>query len=100
MRKFKHGEPEPGCGDVCCLRLDGLSVNFESEDVLENVSFHLHCGEIVALIGPNGAGKSTLFRSILGQIPYKGNISFTPAGGPAVRLADGKVTGGPRPLIG
>ncbi len=45
--------------------------------------------EIVALIGPNGAGKSTLFRSILGQMPYSGTITFSPAGGPAVRLSDG-----------
>ena len=100
MRKLKHGCKTESCSDSCCLKVDGLTVKFESEDVLENVSFHLHCGEIVALIGPNGAGKSTLFRSILGQIPYKGNITFAPAGGPAIRLADGLTTGGPRPLIG
>ena len=56
--------------------------------------------EITALIGPNGAGKSTLFRSILGQLPYSGSITFAPAGGPAIRLADGTVMGGTRPLIG
>ena len=64
------------------------------------MSFHLHCGEIAALIGPNGAGKSTLFRSILGQTAYRGKITFSPAGGPAIRLADGAVTGGTRPLVG
>ena len=100
MRILKHGSCGTGCGDSCCLKLEGLTVNFESEDVLEDVSFHLHCGEIAALIGPNGAGKSTLFRSILNQIPYKGNITFSPAGGPAIRLADGTVTGGTRPLVG
>ena len=100
MRILKHGDCRSGCGDSCCLKLEGLTVNFEAEDVLEDVSFHLHCGEIAALIGPNGAGKSTLFRSILGQIPYKGNITFAPAGGPAIRLADGTVMGGSRPLVG
>ena len=80
MRKIKHGKLAAGCADSCCLRLDGLSVNLEGDSILEQVSFHLHCGEIVALIGPNGAGKSSLFRSILGQMPYSGSITFSPAG--------------------
>ena len=100
MRKIKHGKMSGSCADSCCLKLDGLSVNLEGDSILEDVSFHLHCGEIVALIGPNGAGKSSLFRSILGQMPYRGNITFAPAGGPAIRLADGTVTGGSRPLVG
>ena len=100
MRKMKHGKLASGCADACCLKLDGLSVNLEGDQILEDVSFHLHCGEIAALIGPNGAGKSTLFRSILGQTIYKGNITFSPAGGPAIRLADGAVVGGSRPLVG
>lgn len=94
MRKFKHGKLSGGCADSCCLKLEGLSVSMEGDQILEDVSFHLHCGEIVALIGPNGAGKSTLFRSILGQTPYKGSITFSPAGGPAIRLADGAAAGG------
>jgi len=100
MRIVKHGKLAPGCRDICCLELKDLSVNLQGDSILEDVSFHLHCGEIVALIGPNGAGKSSLFRSILGQMPYKGNIVFSPAGGPAIRLADGTVTGGKRPLVG
>ena len=100
MRKIKHGKLAAGCADACCLKLEGLSVRLEGDSILEDVSFHLHCGEIVALIGPNGAGKSTLFRSILGQMGYKGSITFAPAGGPAIRLADGTVTGGTRPLVG
>jgi len=100
MRKMKHGKLAAGCADSCCLRLDNLSVKMEGDSILEDVSFHLHCGEIVALIGPNGAGKSSLFRSILGQMPYQGGITFAPAGGPAVRMADGVITGGSRPLVG
>ena len=100
MRKIKHGRLAGGCSDACCLKLEGVSVHIQGEEILEDVSFHLHCGEIVALIGPNGAGKSTLFRSILGQTPYKGSITFSPAGGPAIRLADGAAAGGTRPLVG
>ena len=100
MRKIKHGRLAPACSDICCLELKGLTVKLQGDTILDEVSFHLHCGEIMALIGPNGAGKSSLFRSILGQMPYKGKLTFTPSGGPAIRLADGTVTGGKRPLVG
>lgn len=70
MSVHKHGDSGPGCAGSCCLKVNDLGVNFGSEEVLHDVSFHLHCGEIVALIGPNGAGKSSLFRTILGQIPH------------------------------
>ena len=99
MRQIKHGKLG-GCSDSCCLKLEGVSVRLGGDDILEDVSFHLHCGEITALIGPNGAGKSTLFKSILGQMPHGGSITFSPAGGPAIRLADGGVLGGERPLVG
>ena len=59
MSVQKHEHMGPGCSGLCCLRVDKLGVNFGGEEVLQNVSFHLHCGEIVALIGPNGAGKSS-----------------------------------------
>ena len=100
MRKIKHGRLASSHSEICCLELKNLSVKLQGDTILEEVSFHLHCGEIVALIGPNGAGKSSLLRSILGQMPYKGNITFTPSGGPAIRLADGTVVGGKRPLVG
>lgn len=100
MRKIKHGKLVSGCEDTCCLKLEHLSVQLQGDSILEDVSFHLHCGEIVALIGPNGAGKSSLFRSILGQMPYKGSITFSPAGGPAIRLSDGTETRRSRPLVG
>ena len=93
MRKIKHGKMSGGCSDSCCLKLEGVSVHIQGEDILEDVSFHLHCGEITALIGPNGAGKSTLFRSVLGQLSYQGNITFSPGGGtghpPGGRDGDG-----------
>ena len=87
MRKIKHGKLAAGCADSCCLKLEGLSVQLQGERILQDVSFHLHCGEIAALIGPNGAGKSSLFRCILGQMPHQGKITFSPARGPAIPLS-------------
>lgn len=77
---MRHEGAESVCG-ACCTRLENLTVQFESEPVLKNVSLHLHCGEVTAIIGPNGAGKTTLLKAILRQIPYRGTIAFSDAVG-------------------
>lgn len=41
---------------------------------LKEVSFALRQGEIAGLFGENGAGKTTLLKSILGFLPYRGEI--------------------------
>ena len=95
MSVHRHGQAGPGCAGSCCLKVEGLGVNFGREEVLRDVSFHLHCGEIVALIGPNGAGKSSLFRTVLGQIPHTGTIEFQRAGGDHTRPLIGYVPQSP-----
>ena len=65
------------CGDSCCLQVRSLNVRAGNEQILTDVTLHVHCGELVALIGPNGAGKSTLIKAILGQTEYDGVISFS-----------------------
>ncbi len=72
----RHLDCHRGCDGRCCLRLEHLSVQAGGERILDDVSFHLHCGELIALIGPNGAGKSSLFKSILGLMDYEGRITF------------------------
>jgi ABC-2 type transport system ATP-binding protein len=42
--------------------------------VLNEISFSVSQGEILALLGPNGAGKSTTMKSITGSISYEGSI--------------------------
>lgn len=75
----RHLDCHRGCDGRCCLRVEHLRVKLEEDLILDDVSFHLHCGELIALIGPNGAGKSSLFKSILGLIPYQGTITFQSA---------------------
>ena len=45
MRQIKHGKLG-GCSDSCCLKLEDVSVRLDGDDILKQVSFHLHCGEI------------------------------------------------------
>ena len=81
MKPIKHKGNTLGCHGSCCLKVDDLTVTMGEDRILDHVSFHMHCGELIALIGPNGAGKSSLFRSILGQVSYTGSIQFQTAAG-------------------
>lgn len=56
------------------LQVKNLSVRFGNLAVLENLSFDVEKGDVLAIVGPNGAGKTVLFRALLGLIPYQGEI--------------------------
>ncbi len=51
------------------LETKGLTKAFGGLVAVDDVSFQLHKGELLALIGPNGAGKSTCFNMLMGQLP-------------------------------
>ncbi|MCP4610618.1 MAG: ABC transporter ATP-binding protein [Planctomycetes bacterium] len=54
-----------------------LVLNFGGVTALNNVSFELREGEILAIIGPNGAGKTCVLNCINGFYrPQNGNIIF------------------------
>jgi manganese/iron transport system ATP-binding protein len=46
-----------------------ISVRYNGRVALQDITFHLHEGERIAVVGPNGAGKSTLFKVISGVLP-------------------------------
>lgn len=60
------------------LEVRDLSVNFDAQNVLKDISFSVNRGEIFAIIGPNGAGKTVLFKALMGLIPYDGEIKWRP----------------------
>lgn len=51
------------------LSVDGISKAFGGVQAVEDLSFDLEAGELLAMIGPNGAGKTTCFNMLNGQIP-------------------------------
>jgi len=61
-----------------------ISARYNGRFALEDVTFHLHVGERVAVVGPNGAGKSTLFKVVAGVLqPVSGEVKIygsTPRG--------------------
>jgi len=60
------------------LSVQGLTRKFGGLTAVDNVSFDVNSGMILALIGPNGAGKSTTFNLITGVIdPTAGTVWFS-----------------------
>ena len=65
----------PKSPETCLVELCGISKSFGSKNIVSNVSFSVHRGQIVTLIGPNGAGKSTVMRLALSLLkPDEGKV--------------------------
>jgi manganese/iron transport system ATP-binding protein len=65
----KHHDDHP------ILRVDHLTIHYESGDALADVSFELPRAIRLAGLGPNGAGKSTLLKVIAGVLqPTRGSV--------------------------
>ncbi len=57
------------------LKFDRVFLDFGHQNILHDISFEVHPGEMVAVLGISGAGKSSLFRLLTGeQHPTKGNV--------------------------
>nr|MBA3949846.1 ATP-binding cassette domain-containing protein [Acidobacteriota bacterium] len=69
------------------LTLDGISISFGRDPLLQGASLQIEEGERVAIIGRNGTGKSTLLKILSGDLqPDAGSIWRAP-GSEAARLA-------------
>jgi len=85
------------------VKVENISVNYGAIKALQNVSFEIHPGEIVALIGANGAGKTTILNtvsnivpSISGKIVYEGKEITKTAPHDIVKLGISQVPEGRR----
>ncbi|MEG6511716.1 ABC transporter ATP-binding protein [Desulforamulus ruminis] len=74
------------------LKVNHIDVSYKELQVLWDVSFEVHEGELVVLLGSNGAGKTTTLNAISGLLPKdKGSIHFM--GQDITRIPGYKVAG-------
>ncbi len=59
------------------VEIDGLTVRFEHQTVLRNISLTVPRGQTLAIIGESGCGKTVLLKTIIGLIkPAEGRVVF------------------------
>jgi zinc transport system ATP-binding protein len=61
------------------LKVKDLNVLLNHQSIIENLSFEVKKGDALTILGPNGAGKSVLLKTLLGLIPYRGEIEWAKA---------------------
>jgi len=63
--------------DTAAVEVRDISFGYKGEPFLQNVSFSVNQGELVALIGANGSGKTTLLKILLGLLsPSSGTVTI------------------------
>ncbi len=56
---------------------ENLSLGYEGETIVKDLSFSVDAGMYLCIVGENGAGKSTLMKAILGlRRPLSGRVAF------------------------
>lgn len=56
------------------LSVESLQVAWRGQTCVQDLSFQVQSGELLALIGPNGAGKSTVLRALTQLLPHQGRV--------------------------
>ncbi|MFI7040582.1 ABC transporter ATP-binding protein [Microbispora rosea] len=69
------------------VRLEGVSLGYGRDAVLEDLRLDIAPGEVLVIVGPSGSGKSTVLRAIAGLLaPHAGRV-----------MAEGVPVTGPSP---
>ena len=62
------------------IEVKNLVKSFENKVIINDISFKVNDGEILAIVGFSGSGKSTVLKLISGLIPYDGGEIITSEG--------------------
>ena len=77
MNNSNSGKEHPGSSDHELVRVRDLGFCWGEKTVLDEISFTIISGQIVAILGKNGAGKTTLIKCLNRvQIPQNGKVEI------------------------
>lgn len=86
-------EPTPSSpkkiGDICKVDFDNVVFKHKSSNTnaVNGITFHVACGETVALVGPSGSGKTTLVKLLVGLYPpVSGKVLYNSIDGKEIDL--------------
>jgi phospholipid/cholesterol/gamma-HCH transport system ATP-binding protein len=69
------------------ITVEGLTMGWGDENLLEDASFEVERGEVFAILGGSGTGKSTLLRHLVGlDTPRAGTIWIEGVGAPSLEV--------------
>lgn len=57
---------------MAVIQAKNLTVRYGDHTVVDDVTFDIEKGDVVAIVGPNGSGKTTLLKALLGFVPFRG----------------------------
>ena len=60
------------------VEIKNLGVRYDDVVALEHVNLTIYDDDFIGVVGPNGGGKSTLVKAIMGVVPYRGEIEYSP----------------------
>ncbi len=63
------------------MNILNLSVTYQNNQVLKNISTEVYGGEFISLIGPNGTGKTTMIKAIANLLHAKGRVTIVSKNG-------------------
>ena len=74
-RRVNFSFPSLSKSGTIVLKVENLSHSYNSQKILDSVSFEIEKNEKIAIVAPNGIGKTTLLKLIVGKMPIqKGKI--------------------------
>ncbi|RMS52440.1 hypothetical protein ALP65_04329, partial [Pseudomonas aeruginosa] len=72
------------CATPCgpAIEFAGIDLSLGGSRILDGVRLRVEAGSVHALVGPNGGGKSSLVKTLLGQMPHRGELRLEWPGAP------------------
>ena len=61
--------------DEPLLKVEHVTINYNGEAIVRDVSFELKQGEIIGIVGESGSGKSTIIKAIMGLLGEEGLVT-------------------------